>query len=63
MAERVLRDPADCPRQSSHTRANKPNGYLALGEWLERMDKQYLQTRCDGCGYWVIWKRKKGSDG
>ena len=59
----VLRDPADCPRQSSHTRANMPDSYNARQKWADRMAKQYRQTRCDGCGYWMIWKRKKVSDG
>ena len=58
-SDRVLQDPADCPRQSSHTRANMPNSYVARQAWFERMARQYRQTRCDGCGYWVIWKRKK----
>ena len=64
MADRVLlRDPGDCPRQSSHTRAAEPYGYLERQAWFDRMAKQYRQTRCDGCGYWVIWKRKKVSNG
>ena len=59
MADRVLPSPDDCPKWSSHTRANMPDGYNARQEWADRMARQYRQTRCDGCGYWVIWKRKK----
>ena len=63
MADRVLRDPNDCPRRSKHTRANMPDSYNARQEWATRMTKQYRQTRCDGCGYWAIWERKVRHDG
>ena len=45
-----------CPKSRLHTRC--PSGYVAWHEWAEKKSRRHVQTRCPGCGRWVIWKRK-----
>lgn len=30
-------------------------GYGAFFDWCREKDKTHKQTRCSGCGRWVIW--------
>ncbi len=40
-----------CPNAANHT--PHPSGYVAHGEWAERMLKTHKQERCPGCGLWA----------
>lgn len=42
-----------CQNAANHTPV--PFGYIARAEWAERMAKTHRQTKCPGCGLWMIW--------
>lgn len=43
-----------CTSPDEHHRT-APTGYNEYLEWCEEMDKTHVQSRCSGCGLWVIW--------
>lgn len=45
-----------CVNEAAHTPS--PTGYIAWTEWAEEMRKTHEQTRCEGCGLWLVWKEK-----
>jgi hypothetical protein len=50
-----LTDPnPSCPKAELHTLT--PSGYLDWHSWASRAAAQYrTQSRCPGCGLYVIW--------
>lgn len=48
--------PRECSNTANHT--PHPVGYLAHGEWAERMMRTHEQVRCAVCGLWEIWVPK-----
>lgn len=56
--EGPLEDPeASCPNAAEHT----PRPVLTLHwyEWVEQMFRTHDQRRCEGCGLYVIWTRRR----
>ena len=42
----------ECPNRAEHTEG--PTGYVQWHAWAERMAKTHVQSKCPGCGLWVI---------
>lgn len=49
--------PATTDECEPHT--PKPVGVLDFGDWAEEMFKTHEQTRCPGCGLFLIWRPKE----
>lgn len=51
-----------CPYIEDH--AICPEGYIQWHAWAEQMSKTHQQSKCGGCGRYVIWipKSTKGAD-
>lgn len=47
---------ATCPNRASHIEG--PEGYLAMVDWAEQMLKTHDQSKCRGCGLYLIWTPK-----
>jgi len=53
-----LYDKDTCPARSKHSK--EPEGYLQWHAFAEEKSKTHRQIRCQTCGLYVIWvKRKK----
>jgi hypothetical protein len=55
MAERgskIRKEQDACPNAAEHTYG--PDGYIQWHAWAGRMSKTHKQTKCKGCGYWLI---------
>lgn len=48
----------NCPNKKKHTKG-APEGYADWFDWAEKKEKTHKQTRCEGCGLYVIWVRRK----
>lgn len=42
-----------CPHFEDHTPC--PEGYIQWHAWAEEMAKTHRQSKCPGCGLYVIW--------
>jgi hypothetical protein len=42
-----------CPNRTRHTYG--PAGYADWFEWAARTAKRHVQSRCSGCGRFLIW--------
>lgn len=38
---------------------DEPKGYVQWHEWAEKKSKTHNQLKCDQCGLFHIWKKKK----
>lgn len=47
-----------CPELKHHVKG-EPEGYLQWHAWAEKKIKTHKQSRCPGCGLYVIWTSKK----
>jgi len=47
-----------CPNVRQHVKG-EPEGYIAWQEWARQKARTHRQFRCDGCGYFVIWTRRR----
>lgn len=47
-----------CPNVAAHNEPPLSDNYHAVAEWAERMLKTHTQSRCPGCGFYVIWTPK-----
>jgi hypothetical protein len=47
-----------CPNKAAHV-TGEPEGYLSWFEWAELKAKTHRQTKCPGCGLWIVWVPKK----
>lgn len=47
----------NCPNLAAHVK-DEPSGYLDWHEWAAKKRRTHKQTRCPGCGLYVIWKRR-----
>lgn len=45
-----------CPHFEDH--AWQPEGYIQWHAWAEKMAKTHRQSKCAGCGLYVIWTPK-----
>lgn len=45
-----------CPNATHHTPC--PADYASWMIWAERMTKGFEQTRCPGCGLYLIWEAR-----
>ena len=50
-----------CPNAAEHTYG--PDRYLSWHEWAARMARTHAQSRCTGCGYYVIWREFRSKAG
>lgn len=41
---------------------HQPSGYLDWHAWAEKMARTHTQTRCQACGLWDKWVKKKRSE-
>lgn len=48
-----------CLNRGAHTPS--PAGYLQWDAWAEKMAETHDQHPCPGCGYWMIWTKRKDS--
>lgn len=49
---RIRAEQDACPNAADHVYG--PRGYVQWHEWAERMSKTHRQSKCKGCGYWLI---------
>lgn len=47
----------DCPSFHDHT--PQPEGYIEWHDWAKRMMRTHKQTKCTGCGLYMIWVPKQ----
>jgi hypothetical protein len=48
----------DCPKSELHTPS--PSGYMRWHDWASRMAYKHSQSKCPGCGLYVIWTPRGG---
>jgi hypothetical protein len=36
-------------------------GYIEFAEWMHKMSKTHVQSRCSICGLWAIWTPKEAT--
>ena len=56
LGERMMVLERVCPDRRHHT--PRPHGYVAHGEWMDRMAKTHQQRQCPTCGLWTWWVRE-----
>lgn len=49
---------ANCPNKKKHTKG-QPEGYLEWQDWAAKKDLTHKQIKCDGCGLFVIWVKRR----
>lgn len=47
-----------CALKAQHT--PRPDGYLNFCDWAEAMAKTHRQTKCPGCGLFIVWVPRRG---
>ena len=47
----------ECPNRAEHTPS--PRNYMDWHAWAARMGRTHDQLTCEGCGLFVIWRRRK----
>lgn len=53
-----LGEPIDCSNREQHTE-EPPLGYVGWHMWAARMGKTHRQVKCEGCGLFRIWEKRK----
>jgi hypothetical protein len=53
--------PQPCPNVAVH--ADMPDGYAARSAWMAEKARTHVQSRCGGCGQWVVWTAREGVGG
>ena len=61
MTDSIAQRRATCPNQNAHVK-DAPSGYLQWHAWAERKAKTHTQSKCPGCGLYLIWTRREPAD-
>jgi len=54
---------AQCPNAAEHTTEGYGRSYTGWHEWARAKGRTHRNVRCQGCGYYLIWRRKGGGRG
>lgn len=52
MSDKIRAEQDRCPNVAEHVYG--PDGYIQWHAWAQKMSKTHRQTRCPGCGFWLI---------